>query len=223
MGDFSYVIVKVGWLLIVVIVAILAKVCCMCARKNNSTDSPSRGPGPGRHRRRNSEPVRVLQSYRIDPSGVSVNTDRQGNVFNVPEDRSHNRYGDIFFIEPGSEEANRIREQLEKDDKELPSYDEVMRMCNLTTPTAAAGLPQSPHLDPPAPIGIAALPAVPAPPYSETDPESTSGGIAIIVMDRAEPSTSRAAQIPSGSSTSAQPPAPAPVPEPTPQALSSQV
>lgn len=111
----------------------------------------------------------------------------------MPEERSHNRYGDIFFIEPGSEEANRIREQLEKDDKELPSYDEVMRMCNLTTPTsAAAGVPQSPLPEPLGPIGIAALPA---PPYSETDPHSDAGGATVIAMEPVQPSTSRAAQI----------------------------
>ncbi|XP_017106972.2 uncharacterized protein [Drosophila bipectinata] len=118
---------------------------------------------------------------------------RQGNVFTVPEERSHNRYGDIFFIEPGSEEANRIREQLEKDDKELPSYDEVMRMCNLTTPTsAAAGVPQTPLPEPLGPIGIAALPA---PPYSETDPHSDAGGATVIAMEPVQPSTSRAAQV----------------------------
>ncbi|KPU77184.1 uncharacterized protein Dana_GF11144, isoform D [Drosophila ananassae] len=119
--------------------------------------------------------------------------DRQGNVFTVPEERSHNRYGDIFFIEPGSEEANRIREQLEKDEKELPSYDEVMRMCNLTTPTsAAAPLPQSALPEPLGPIGI---PALPAPPYSETDPHLDASGATVIAMEPVQPSTSRAAQI----------------------------
>ncbi|EDW48005.1 uncharacterized protein LOC6609302 isoform X7 [Drosophila sechellia] len=130
------------------------------------------------------------------------------NVFNAQEDPSSNRYGDIFFIEPGSVEANRIRDQLEKDEKDLPSYDEVMRMCNLTTPTAAAAgmpVPQSP-LGEPSPIGIAALPA---PPYSETDPNSSSAGEpTVIAMEPMEPSTSRAAQIPSSSGSG--PPAPLP-------------
>nr|NP_001246343.1 uncharacterized protein Dmel_CG12963, isoform H [Drosophila melanogaster]AFH08097.1 uncharacterized protein Dmel_CG12963, isoform H [Drosophila melanogaster] len=133
-------------------------------------------------------------------------TDR--NVFNAQEDPSSNRYGDIFFIEPGSVEANRIRDQLEKDEKDLPSYDEVMRMCNLTTPTAAAAgmpVPQSP-LGVPSPIGIAALPA---PPYSETDPHSSSAAEAtVIAMEPMEPSTSRAAQIPPSSGSG--PPAPLP-------------
>ncbi|XP_017125266.1 uncharacterized protein LOC108144696 isoform X7 [Drosophila elegans] len=135
--------------------------------------------------------------------------DRQGNVFNVQDEPSGNRYGDIFFIEPGSVEANRIRDQLEKDEKDLPSYDEVMRMCNLTTPTAAAaGTPQSPLGEVPAPIGIAALPA---PPYSETDPQAATvaGGATVIAMEPVEPSTSRAAQI-APSSGGCGPPAPPP-------------
>ncbi|XP_026842366.1 uncharacterized protein LOC6602089 isoform X12 [Drosophila persimilis] len=126
-------------------------------------------------------------------------TDRQGGSLNTSEDRPHNRYGDIFFIEPSSEESARIRSQLEKDDKELPSYDEVMRMCNLTTPTAAAAAPHSP-LAVPSPIGIAALPA---PPYSESDPYAgaaeAGAGSAIsptVITMEPEPSTSRAAQIP---------------------------
>ncbi|XP_052839030.1 uncharacterized protein LOC128254191 isoform X2 [Drosophila gunungcola] len=140
---------------------------------------------------------------------IDTRNDRQGNAFNVPDEPSGNRYGDIFFIEPGSVEANRIRDQLEKDEKDLPSYDEVMRMCNLTTPTAAAaGTPQSPLGEVPAPIGIAALPA---PPYSETDPQAAAaaGGATVIAMEPVEPSTSRAAQTPP-SSGGCGPPAPPP-------------
>nr|XP_017024792.1 uncharacterized protein LOC108076440 isoform X9 [Drosophila kikkawai] len=143
-------------------------------------------------------------------SSMDFHVYRQGNVFST-EERPNNRYGDIFFIEPGSEEANRIRDQLEKDEKDLPSYDEVMRMCNLTTPTAAAGgagapvtVPsQSPLGDPAAPIGIAALPA---PPYSETDPHSPVAGAAtVITMEPIEPSTSRAAQTPTSPASAAAP------------------
>ncbi|XP_017079077.1 uncharacterized protein LOC108113107 isoform X4 [Drosophila eugracilis] len=137
---------------------------------------------------------RIRQHHRHQRR-YDIGIDRQGNVFNVPEESSGNRYGDIFFIEPGSVEANRIRDQLEKDEKDLPSYDEVMRMCNLTTPTAAAAgtpSPQSP-LGESGPIGIAALPA---PPYSETDPNASVGGAIVIAMEPMEPSTSRAAQIP---------------------------
>ncbi|XP_034107736.1 uncharacterized protein LOC117570307 isoform X10 [Drosophila albomicans] len=118
--------------------------------------------------------------------------DRQNNI---ELGRQNNRYGDIFFIEPNSQEAARIREQLEKDEKDLPSYDEVMRMCNLTTPTAAAAaspsVPTSPVVET-GPIGIVALPA---PPYSETDPNPSSIVVSPSALESA-PSTSRAAQIP---------------------------
>ncbi|XP_016972438.1 uncharacterized protein LOC108039844 isoform X3 [Drosophila rhopaloa] len=205
-----YAFMMIGWFLIISIVAILIRACCLCARQKVPSQNTSSGRGPDRGPVPGESPAyrptgRVLQSYRIDPSGVSLNTDRQGNVFNVPEEPSGNRYGDIFFIEPGSVEANRIRDQLEKDEKDLPSYDEVMRMCNLTTPTAAAaGTPQSP-LGEPGPIGIAALPA---PPYSETDPQAAAGGATVIAMEPMEPSTSRAAQIPPSSGSG--PPAPPP-------------
>ncbi|XP_016941033.3 uncharacterized protein [Drosophila suzukii] len=200
-----YALMMVGWFLIISIVSILIRACCLCARQKTPSQTTSsgrgtgRGPGPGENPARR-QPGRVLQSYRIDPAGVSLNTDRQGNVFSVPEEPSANRYGDIFFIEPGSVEGNRIRDQLEKDEKDLPSYDEVMRMCNLTTPTAAAAgtpLPLSPLGEPVAgPIGIAALPA---PPYSETDPHSPTAAATVIAMEPMEPSTSRAAQIPPSS------------------------
>ncbi|XP_068143866.1 uncharacterized protein [Drosophila tropicalis] len=138
------------------------------------------------------------------PSQRQPRRDRQGTVYSASEDRPHNRYGDIFFIEPGSEEANRIREQLEKDEKDLPSYDEVMRMCNLTTPTAAAGTPQlPPPIDGNSAIGIAALPA---PPYSEADPHAIPSQTSAFAEPASnppsinaisiEPSTSRAAQTP---------------------------
>ncbi|XP_033253109.1 uncharacterized protein LOC117185843 isoform X1 [Drosophila miranda] len=138
-------------------------------------------------------------SNRIDEMAMSSTPYRQGGALNTSEDRPHDRYGDIFFIEPSSEESARIRSQLEKDDKELPSYDEVMRMCNLTTPTAAAAAPHSP-LAVPSPIGIAALPA---PPYSESDPyvgaAEAGAGSAIsptVITMEPEPSTSRAARTP---------------------------
>ncbi|XP_034135210.1 uncharacterized protein LOC117588151 isoform X9 [Drosophila guanche] len=132
-------------------------------------------------------------------------TDRQGNALNASEERPHNRYGDIFFIEPSSEESARIRSQLEKDDKELPSYDEVMRMCNLTTPTAAAAASHSPSAVP-SPIGIAALPA---PPYSESDPHADAAAMAVsvaatpltVITMEPEPSTSHAAQSPTTTTT----------------------
>ncbi|XP_011291655.1 uncharacterized protein LOC101894094 isoform X15 [Musca domestica] len=98
------------------------------------------------------------------------NNDRQANVFTVQDENSReSRYNDIFFIEPNSAEAARIRAQLEKDDKDLPSYEEVMRMTSVTTPTttSAAGV-----------TGLTASNAsvnttetiLAVPPYSEVDP-----------------------------------------------------
>ncbi|XP_017960367.1 uncharacterized protein LOC108653931 isoform X10 [Drosophila navojoa] len=134
------------------------------------------------------------------PAG-NQNSNRRRNRQNTVElGRQHSRYGDIFYIEPNSQEAARIREQLEKDEKDLPSYEEVMRMCNLTTPTAAVAPPptQPPMMESNA-IGIAALPA---PPYSEIDPHRSvttppppiATGTTVNTSEPS-PSTSRAAQI----------------------------
>nr|XP_016992799.2 uncharacterized protein LOC108054383 isoform X5 [Drosophila takahashii] len=161
------------------------------------------------HKAKRAGQVRDRELRARSERTIDRRNDRQGNVFSVPEEPSGNRYGDIFFIEPGSVESNRIRDQLEKDEKDLPSYDEVMRMCNLTTPTAApAGtpIPQSPPVEA-GPIGIAALPA---PPYSETDPHATAGEATVIAMEPMGPSTSRAAQIPPSSGSGSGPPAPPP-------------
>ncbi|XP_062129917.1 uncharacterized protein LOC133841443 isoform X12 [Drosophila sulfurigaster albostrigata] len=153
---------------IFILILLLTFLCVKSIRNNNSED------------------------YSADDGRASNSTDRQNNI---ELGRQNNRYGDIFFIEPNSQEAARIREQLEKDEKDLPSYDEVMRMCNLTTPTAAAAaspsLPTSPVVET-GPIGIVALPA---PPYSETDPNPSSIVVSPSALESA-PSTSRAAQIP---------------------------
>ncbi|XP_032589801.1 uncharacterized protein LOC6560808 isoform X7 [Drosophila grimshawi] len=115
------------------------------------------------------------------------NNDRQNNV---EQGRDHRSFNDIFFIEPNSPEAARIREQLEKDDKDLPSYDDVIRMCNLTTPTAAAA-PATPT--PTMESTSICLAALPAPPYSEVDPHLhlAENSLAVSSLEQT-PSTSRA-------------------------------
>ncbi|XP_017960364.1 uncharacterized protein LOC108653931 isoform X6 [Drosophila navojoa] len=144
----------------------------------------------------NEERIRIAeQRNAVMPTPNAL--DRQNTV---ELGRQHSRYGDIFYIEPNSQEAARIREQLEKDEKDLPSYEEVMRMCNLTTPTAAVAPPptQPPMMESNA-IGIAALPA---PPYSEIDPHRSvttppppiATGTTVNTSEPS-PSTSRAAQI----------------------------
>ncbi|XP_032589799.1 uncharacterized protein LOC6560808 isoform X5 [Drosophila grimshawi] len=121
---------------------------------------------------------RQLQRQRLD---------RQNNV---EQGRDHRSFNDIFFIEPNSPEAARIREQLEKDDKDLPSYDDVIRMCNLTTPTAAAA-PATPT--PTMESTSICLAALPAPPYSEVDPHLhlAENSLAVSSLEQT-PSTSRA-------------------------------
>ncbi|XP_017867068.1 PREDICTED: uncharacterized protein LOC108616406 isoform X7 [Drosophila arizonae] len=146
----------------------------------------------------------IYLAMRIHQSGL-LNRQRQrqrqrlDRQNTVELGRQHSRYGDIFYIEPNSQEAARIQEQLEKDEKDLPSYEEVMRMCNLTTPTAAAAAPSQPPMMETSAIGIAALPA---PPYSEIDPHRSVAAppppiatVTTVNLSEPSPSTSRAAQI----------------------------
>ncbi|XP_059226559.1 uncharacterized protein LOC106096145 isoform X17 [Stomoxys calcitrans] len=97
--------------------------------------------------------------------------DRQGNVFTIHDESTReSRYNDIFFIEPNSAEAARIRAQLEKDDKDLPSYEEVMRMTSVTstTPANTAAMTASN-----ASVNTAET-RLSVPPYSEVDPNASS-------------------------------------------------
>ncbi|XP_017867067.1 PREDICTED: uncharacterized protein LOC108616406 isoform X6 [Drosophila arizonae] len=135
--------------------------------------------------------------FCLYPATISLGGYHRQNT--VELGRQHSRYGDIFYIEPNSQEAARIQEQLEKDEKDLPSYEEVMRMCNLTTPTAAAAAPSQPPMMETSAIGIAALPA---PPYSEIDPHRSVAAppppiatVTTVNLSEPSPSTSRAAQI----------------------------
>ncbi|KAL9921268.1 uncharacterized protein ACN427_002381 isoform 2-T2 [Glossina fuscipes fuscipes] len=58
-------------------------------------------------------------------------SDRQGNVFTIHDENNQvNRYNDIFYIETNNADAARARAQLEKDDKDLPTYEEVMRITS---------------------------------------------------------------------------------------------
>lgn len=103
-------------------------------------------------------------------------------------------------MEPGSEEAQRIRAQLEKDDKELPSYDEVMRMTSLPqdqiameSGTATMGASNTSIATT---TTIATDISLPAPPYTEVDPNATITAATVAATSSAiagTPSTSRAA------------------------------
>ncbi|XP_073845278.1 uncharacterized protein isoform X8 [Musca autumnalis] len=103
---------------------------------------------------------------------LKKNQDRQANVFTIHDETSReSRYNDIFFIEPNSVEAARIRAQLEKDDKDLPSYEEVMRMTSInptTTTSAVAGMTASN-----ASVNTTET-ILSVPPYSEVDPMTSA-------------------------------------------------
>ncbi|KAL9921271.1 uncharacterized protein ACN427_002381 isoform 5-T5 [Glossina fuscipes fuscipes] len=75
----------------------------------------------------------VIRTIRIG-SRENVGTldpDRQGNVFTIHDENNQvNRYNDIFYIETNNADAARARAQLEKDDKDLPTYEEVMRITS---------------------------------------------------------------------------------------------
>lgn len=78
--------------------------------------------------------IRTIRISSQETLGRVINNniptaDRQGNVFTIHDESNQaNRYNDIFFIESNNAEAARARAQLEKDDKDLPTYEEVMRI-----------------------------------------------------------------------------------------------
>lgn len=111
-----------------------------------------------------------MKTSHVSPAFFS---DRQGNVFTIHDENTReSRYNDIFFIEPNSVEAARIRAQLEKDDKDLPSYEEVIRMTSLD---------QNQPMSSSIPTITASNASVnttetrlSVPPYSEVDPNASS-------------------------------------------------
>ncbi|KAL9914421.1 uncharacterized protein LOC119636885 isoform X2 [Glossina fuscipes] len=74
--------------------------------------------------------IRVWKVCRLKRR-QSSERDRQGNVFTIHDENNQvNRYNDIFYIETNNADAARARAQLEKDDKDLPTYEEVMRITS---------------------------------------------------------------------------------------------
>ncbi|XP_050324846.1 uncharacterized protein LOC126756070 isoform X4 [Bactrocera neohumeralis] len=97
--------------------------------------------------------------------------DRQGNIFTIANESANNplphRFSDFFYVEPSAEDAARIRAQLEKDEKDLPTYEEVMAMSAAQT---AAGT-----LSPPPTTSTTSVATTDTtvPPYSEVDRNGT--------------------------------------------------
>uniref|UniRef100_A0A1L8EAG7 Uncharacterized protein n=1 Tax=Haematobia irritans TaxID=7368 RepID=A0A1L8EAG7_HAEIR len=131
----------------------------------------------------------VFKSSKLE-ARARERLNRQGNVFTIHDENSReSRYNDIFFIEPNSVEAARIRAQLEKDDKDLPSYEEVMRMTSMnppppttTTNTAEMGASNASVNTTETRLSV--------PPYSEIDPNASSTSLnASSLMATATPSS----------------------------------
>ncbi|KQS62539.1 uncharacterized protein Dere_GG26561 [Drosophila erecta] len=81
-----YAFMMIGWFLIISIISILIRACCLCATQKTPRPATTSGRGPGRGRGPgpgpgenppSRQPVRVLQSYRIDQSGVTLSTGEQ--------------------------------------------------------------------------------------------------------------------------------------------------
>ncbi|XP_013119206.1 uncharacterized protein LOC106096145 isoform X4 [Stomoxys calcitrans] len=162
MNDFGTYLI---WLLVVIAVFTILRVCCSVMCQSMPSDSGNQQTSGVRRR--------IVRRIRIDPPGANAttSTDRQGNVFTIHDESTReSRYNDIFFIEPNSAEAARIRAQLEKDDKDLPSYEEVMRMTSVTstTPANTAAMTASN-----ASVNTAET-RLSVPPYSEVDPNASS-------------------------------------------------
>ncbi|XP_018805109.1 PREDICTED: uncharacterized protein LOC108979007 isoform X5 [Bactrocera latifrons] len=109
------------------------------------------------------------------------NTDRQGNIFTIANESANNplphRFSDFFYVEPSAEEAARIRAQLEKDEKDLPTYEEVMAMSAAQT---AAGT-----LSPPPTTSTTSVATTDTtvPPYSEVNRNGIRAAPVTLEMD----------------------------------------
>ncbi|XP_053964266.1 uncharacterized protein LOC128867190 isoform X7 [Anastrepha ludens] len=95
-----------------------------------------------------------------------VVTDRQGNIFTIADEAANNplphRCTDFYYVDPTTEDAARIRAQLEKDEKDLPTYEEVMAMS--AAQTAAGSLASCT-----APNSSVTTTDTTVPPYSEVE------------------------------------------------------
>ncbi|XP_053964265.1 uncharacterized protein LOC128867190 isoform X6 [Anastrepha ludens] len=93
-------------------------------------------------------------------------TDRQGNIFTIADEAANNplphRCTDFYYVDPTTEDAARIRAQLEKDEKDLPTYEEVMAMS--AAQTAAGSLASCT-----APNSSVTTTDTTVPPYSEVE------------------------------------------------------
>ncbi|XP_067631757.1 uncharacterized protein [Eurosta solidaginis] len=100
-------------------------------------------------------------------------TDRQGNIFTIADESGNNalqhRCSDFFYVEQNAEDAARIRAQLEKDEKDLPTYEEVMAMSLAQAQAGSLATHNASN------TSVTAATHVPVPPYSQvSNPAPTS-------------------------------------------------
>ncbi|XP_036332510.1 uncharacterized protein LOC118743853 [Rhagoletis pomonella] len=77
--------------------------------------------------------MKITSTYSHFPLSPHLSIpDRQGNIFTIANEAPNNtlphRCSDFFYVDPAAEDAARIRAQLEKDEKDLPTYEQVMAM-----------------------------------------------------------------------------------------------
>ncbi|XP_014099299.3 platelet binding protein GspB isoform X1 [Bactrocera oleae] len=173
-GAIFLVIIVFG--VIYLIIRVCAIMCCGPVKENNSNE---RGVRRRVIRRIRIEPANVAESggrttttSTVTGASTSAATeDRQGNIFTIANESANNplphRCTDFFYVEPSAEDAARIRAQLEKDEKDLPTYEEVMAM---SAAQAAAGT-----LSPPPTTSTTSVATTDTtvPPYSEVDRNGT--------------------------------------------------
>ncbi|XP_053964263.1 uncharacterized protein LOC128867190 isoform X4 [Anastrepha ludens] len=104
--------------------------------------------------------------WRVRQQTIRVYNDRQGNIFTIADEAANNplphRCTDFYYVDPTTEDAARIRAQLEKDEKDLPTYEEVMAMS--AAQTAAGSLASCT-----APNSSVTTTDTTVPPYSEVE------------------------------------------------------
>uniref|UniRef100_A0A0K8URN2 Uncharacterized protein n=1 Tax=Bactrocera latifrons TaxID=174628 RepID=A0A0K8URN2_BACLA len=130
-------------------------------------------------------PLRDLHAGDSERNGgrcsMRSESDRQGNIFTIANESANNplphRFSDFFYVEPSAEEAARIRAQLEKDEKDLPTYEEVMAMSAAQT---AAGT-----LSPPPTTSTTSVATTDTtvPPYSEVNRNGIRAAPVTLEMD----------------------------------------
>ncbi|CAD7013167.1 uncharacterized protein LOC101451491 isoform X9 [Ceratitis capitata] len=98
-------------------------------------------------------------------------SDRQGNIFTIANETTNNqlpnRCTDFYYVEPSATDAARIQAQLEKDEKDLPTYEEVMAMSLAEVNGSTLALPPTTTTSS---TSVATTDTVvPVPPYSEAE------------------------------------------------------